>query len=112
MAPSVSTGDGGRNVAGEYLVAEPLDYFHFAEAPVWGLRVGVTARSRNKSCCLGEGNRRGTSIETEGQRLRAGSGEGAAGDVAGEACHRSRQRDFHRLDGVARRGADKARYLD
>ncbi len=33
MAPSVSTGDGGRNVAGEYLVAEPLDYFHFAEAP-------------------------------------------------------------------------------
>ena len=79
MAPSVSTGDGGRNVAGEYLVAEPLDYFHFAEAPVWGLRVGVTARSRNKSCCLGEGNRRGTSIETEGQRLRAGRGEGAAG---------------------------------
>ena len=50
MAPSVSTGDGGRKVAGEYLVAEPLDYFHFAEAPVWGLRVGVTARSRNKSC--------------------------------------------------------------
>ena len=46
MAPSVSTGDGGRNVAGEYLVAEPLDYFHFAEAPDWGLRVGVTARSR------------------------------------------------------------------
>ena len=44
MAPSVSTGDGGRNVAGEYLVAEPLDYFHFAED--WGLRVGVTARSR------------------------------------------------------------------
>ena len=39
MAPSVSTGDGGRNVAGEYLVAEPLDYFHFAEAPVWGLRL-------------------------------------------------------------------------
>jgi hypothetical protein len=34
-APSVSTGDGGRNVAGEYLVAEPLDYFHFAEAPDW-----------------------------------------------------------------------------
>jgi len=31
MAPSVSTGDGGRNVAGEYLVAEPLDYFHFAD---------------------------------------------------------------------------------
>ena len=35
MAPSVSTGDGGRYVAGEYLVAEPLDYFHFAEAPDW-----------------------------------------------------------------------------
>jgi hypothetical protein len=32
MAPSVSTGDGGGNVAGEHLVAEPLDYFHFAEA--------------------------------------------------------------------------------
>jgi len=30
----------------------------------------------------------------------------------GEACHRSRQRDFHRLDRVARRGADKARYFD
>jgi hypothetical protein len=39
MAHSVSSGDGGRNVAGEYLVAEPLDYFHFAEAPDWGLRV-------------------------------------------------------------------------
>jgi hypothetical protein len=24
-------------------------------------------RSLNKTCCLGEGNRRGTSIETEGQ---------------------------------------------
>jgi hypothetical protein len=35
--------------AGEYLVAEPLDYFHFAEAPDWDLRVGVTARSRNKT---------------------------------------------------------------
>jgi hypothetical protein len=35
MAPSVSTADGGRNVEGEYLVAEPLDYFHFAEAPAW-----------------------------------------------------------------------------
>ena len=35
MAPSVSNGDGGRNVAGEYLVAKPLDYFHFAEAPDW-----------------------------------------------------------------------------
>ena len=75
--------------------------------PGGNLRVGVTARSRNKTCCLGEGNRRGTSIGTEGQRLRAGSG-----DVAGKACHRSRQRDFHRLDGVARRGADKARYFD
>ncbi len=35
-APSVSTGDGGRNVVGEYLVAEPLDYFHFAEARLTG----------------------------------------------------------------------------
>ena len=35
MAPSVSTGDGGRNVAGKYFFAEPLDYFHFAEAPDW-----------------------------------------------------------------------------
>jgi hypothetical protein len=72
MAPSVSTGDGGRNVAGEYLVAEPLDYFHFAEAPVWGLRVGVTARSRNKSCCLGReidvahpSKRKGSGFELE-----------------------------------------------
>ena len=39
MAPSVSTSDGGRNVVGEYLIAEPLDYFHFAEAlsGVYGL---------------------------------------------------------------------------
>jgi hypothetical protein len=50
-----------------------------------GFWVGVTARSRNKTCCLGEGNRRGTSIETEGQRLRAGSGEGAAQGYAIEA---------------------------
>jgi len=35
MASSVSTGDGSRNVVGKYLVAEPLDYFHFAEAPDW-----------------------------------------------------------------------------
>ena len=76
---------------------------------VYGL---VLQPDPEKTCCLGAENRRGTSIETEGQRLRAGSGEGAAGDVAGEACHRSRQRDFHRLDGVARRGADKARYFD
>jgi hypothetical protein len=34
-ATSVSTCDGGRNVAGEYFVAEPLDHFHFAEAPDW-----------------------------------------------------------------------------
>ena len=58
--------------AGEYLVAEPLDYFHFAEAPDWGLRVGVTARSRNKTCCLGEGidlahpsKRKGSGFELE-----------------------------------------------
>src|SRR3974390_909291 len=79
MAPSVSTGDGGRNVAGEYLVAEPLDYFHFAEARLTGSTGWCYSPIRNKTCCLGEGNRRGTSIETEGQRLRAGSGEGAAG---------------------------------
>lgn len=42
MAPSVSTVDGGRNVAGEYLVAETLDYLHFAEAPVRGLQVGYS----------------------------------------------------------------------
>jgi hypothetical protein len=33
MAPCVSTGDGGKNVAGKYLVAQPIDYFHFSEAP-------------------------------------------------------------------------------
>ena len=77
MAPSVSTGDGGRNVAGEYLVAEPLDYFHFAEARLTGSTGWCYSPIRNKTCCLGEGNRRGTSIETEGLRLRTGSGEGA-----------------------------------
>ena len=46
------------------------------------------------------------------RRRQKRCGEGAAGAVAGEACHRSRQRDFRRLDGVARRGADKARYFD
>jgi hypothetical protein len=48
MPPSVSTGDGGRNVAGEYFVAEPLDYFHFAEAPDWvyGLVLQPDAKTR------------------------------------------------------------------
>src|SRR6516165_6591931 len=111
MAPSVSTGDGGRNVAGEYLVADRL-ITSISPRRLTGVYGLVLQPDPEKTCCLGAGNRRGTSIETEGQRLRAGSGEGAAGDVAGEACHRSRQRDFHRLDGVARRGADKARYFD
>jgi putative DNA primase/helicase len=35
VAPSVCTGDGGKNVAGQYGVVEPLDYFHFAAAPDW-----------------------------------------------------------------------------
>jgi putative DNA primase/helicase len=35
MAPSVSVGDGGKNVAGQYQVAEPLDIFRFADAPDW-----------------------------------------------------------------------------
>lgn len=35
MGAESSTGDGGRSVAGEYLVAEPLDYFHVSEAPDW-----------------------------------------------------------------------------
>ena len=36
VAPSVCIGDGTpKNVAGQYCVAEPLDFFHFAEAPDW-----------------------------------------------------------------------------
>ena len=36
MAPSVCIGDGTpKNVAGQYCVAEPLDFFHFATAPDW-----------------------------------------------------------------------------
>lgn len=49
-----------------------------------GMRQSVDRRDTgsiftpNKTCCLGEGDKRGTSIEAEGQRLRVGSGEGAA----------------------------------
>ena len=36
VAPSVCVGDGSaKNVAGQYCVAEPLDFFHFATAPDW-----------------------------------------------------------------------------
>jgi hypothetical protein len=36
VAPSVCVGDGSaRNVAGQYSVAQPLDFFHFARAPDW-----------------------------------------------------------------------------
>ena len=36
VAPSVCIGDGSaRNMAGQYCVAEPLDFFHFATASDW-----------------------------------------------------------------------------
>ena len=36
VAPSVCVGDGSaKNVAGQYCVAEPLNFFHFANAPDW-----------------------------------------------------------------------------
>jgi hypothetical protein len=36
VAPSVCIGDGSaKNVAGQYCVAKPLDFFHFATAPDW-----------------------------------------------------------------------------
>src|SRR6516162_6258598 len=35
VAPSISVGDGGKNVAGEYCVVEPLVFFSFATAPDW-----------------------------------------------------------------------------
>jgi Bifunctional DNA primase/polymerase, N-terminal len=36
VAPSICIGDGSpKNVAGQYRVAEPLDFFHFAIAPDW-----------------------------------------------------------------------------
>ena len=102
MAPSVSTGDGGRNVAGEYLVAEPLDYFHFAEAPDWvyGLVLQPDPETRPAASVR--------EIDVAHPSKRKGSGFGlevmkVLGDVAGAARHRSRQRDVHRFDGVARR---------
>ena len=36
VAPSVCIGDGSaKNMAGQYCVAEPLDFFHFATGPDW-----------------------------------------------------------------------------
>jgi putative DNA primase/helicase len=35
VAPSISVGDGGKNVAGEYCFVEPLLFFSFATAPDW-----------------------------------------------------------------------------
>jgi len=62
MAASVSTDDGGRSVAGEYLVAEPRDYFHFAEAPDWvyGLMLQPDPETRPAASV----REIGTSIET------------------------------------------------
>ena len=49
VAPSVCVGDGTpKNVAGQYCVAEPLDFFHFAEAPDWLYEL-VLARSRSRN---------------------------------------------------------------
>ena len=55
MAPSVSTGDGGRNVAGEYPVADSISPRRLTG--VCGL---VLQPDPEKACCLGAGNRLGT----------------------------------------------------
>jgi len=94
MAPSVSTGDGGKNVAGEYLVAEPLDYFHFAEAPDWvyGLVLQPDPETRPAASVreidvAHPSKRKGSGFELEvvkvlqGYAIEAGSVAGFAGDI-------------------------------
>jgi hypothetical protein len=104
MAPSVSTGDGGRNVAGEYLVAEPLDYFHFAEAPDWvyGLVLQPDPETRPAASVreidvAHPSKRKGNGFELEVVKVLQGY---AAVGIGG------RLRRRHRC------GADKARYFD
>ena len=111
MAPSVSTGDGGRNVAGEYFVAEPLDYFHFAEAPDWvyGLVLQPDAETRPAASVreidvAHPSKPKGTGFELEVVKVLQGYAIEAvkiplSGSVAGFARRH-------------RRGADKARYFD
>ena len=109
MAPSVSTGDGGRNVAGEYLVAEPLDYFHFAEAPDWvyGLVLQPDPETRPAASVreidlAHPSKRKGSGFELEVTKvlLLDRGGENPAVGIGGRLRRRHR------------RGADKARNLD
>ena len=110
MAPSVSTGDGGRNVAGEYLVAEPLDYFHFAVAPDWvyGLVLQPDPETRPAASVrevdvAHPSKRKGSGFELEVvkvlQGLRHRGGENPAVGIGGRLRRRHR------------RSADKARYF-
>jgi hypothetical protein len=95
-----------------FAVAKPPDYIHFAEAPVWGLRVGVTARSRNKAAAsvreidmAHPSKRKGSGFELEVVKVLQ----------AMSLANPARYPDsgiFTALDGVAKRRADKARYFD
>ena len=48
MAPSVSIGDGGKNLPGQYRVVEPLDFFRFALAPDWVYELVLQAEPEAK----------------------------------------------------------------
>jgi hypothetical protein len=111
MAASVSTGDGGRNLGGEYLVAEPLDYFHFAEAPDWAFGLVLQPHPETRPAVsvreidvAHPSKRKGSGFELEVvkvlQGLRYRGGEDPAVGIGGRLRRRHR------------RGADKARYFD
>jgi hypothetical protein len=111
MAPSVSTGDGGRNVAGEHLVAEPRDYFHFAEAPDWvyGLALQPDPETRPAASVreidvAHPSKRKGSGFELEVVKVLQGYAIEAVKIPAVGIGGRFRRRH--------RRGADKARYFD
>ena len=72
MAPSVSTGDGGRNVASEYLVAEPLEYFHFAEAPDWVYGLVLQPASVREIDVALPSKRKGSGFELEVAKVLQG----------------------------------------
>ena len=71
MAPSVSMGDGGKNVAGQYLVVEPLDFFHFAEAPDWLYELVLQPEPQPASDAGAEAGREGLSPPQEQQPVLA-----------------------------------------
>jgi hypothetical protein len=108
MAPSVSTGDGGRNVAGEYLVAEPRDYFHFAEAPDWVYELMLQpdpetrpAASVREIDLAHPSKRKGSGFELEVTKVLL-LDRGGENPLPGSVRLRRRHR----------RGADKARCFD